>query len=45
MLQATVLKSLGRFQDAIKSVTDGLTLDPSSATAKNELDSLLALKK
>ena len=43
--QATVLKSLGRFDDAIRSIQAGLLLDGTSATAKTELESLLALKK
>jgi DnaJ homolog subfamily C member 7 len=43
--RATILKSLGRFDDSIKSLTDGLALDATSATAKTELDSLNLLKK
>lgn len=43
--KATILKSLGRFDDAIKALTDGLALDPSSLTAKNEMEALNALKK
>lgn len=43
--RATILKSLGRFDDSIKSLTDGLALDSTSATAKTELDSLNSLKK
>ena len=43
--RATTLKSLGRFDEAIKSLTDGLALDPTSMTAKNEMESLVLLKK
>ena len=43
--RATTLKSLGRFDDAIKSLTDGLALDPTSMTAKNDIESLTSLKK
>ena len=43
--KATILKSLGRFDDAVKALTDGLVLDPSSLTAKNEMEALNVLKK
>ena len=43
--KATVLKSLGRFDDAIRTIQEGLVLDNTSSTAKTELDTLLNLKK
>jgi tetratricopeptide (TPR) repeat protein len=42
--KATALKSIGRFEDARKALTDGLVLDPSSTTATSELNNLNNLK-
>lgn len=42
--KATALKSVGRFEDARKALTDGLVLDPSSTTATCELSNLNSLK-
>lgn len=43
--KATILKTLGRLDDAVKALTDGLALDPNSLTAKNDLEALNVLKK